>query len=242
MMIPPAVLPVVDDTIEKENEEVVEVVEDEEDEEDAILWDGGPPIPPDPDKVINDLSCQGTVAMALQEALVELRQDETMKSLEEKYNFQFDSDEVMRTFGESVVQQQHCQYDAQFDDAMKQQRDLLQQQQRKSKYAANHRTKSGTISEEIDSISTVAPAAMLRGRMNHYNRYGTKWRIVVDDVEIIPRRPVEAQQLRQMKRDRTMSLWSVMSQPSLLNATDELPQQLPIKIPRLEILVYNDIE
>ena len=238
MMIPPAVLPVVDDTIEKENE--VEVVEEEE--EDATLWDGGPPIPPDPDKVINDLSCQGTVAMALQEALVELRQDETMKSLEEKYNFQFDSDEVMRTFGESVVQQQHCQYDAQFDDAMKQQRDLLQQQQRKSKYAANHRTKSGTISEEIDSISTVAPAAMLRGRMNHYNRYGTKWRIVVDDVEIIPRRPVEAQQLRQMKRDRTMSLWSVMSQPSLLNATDELPQQLPIKIPRLEILVYNDIE
>lgn len=233
MMIPPAVLPVVDDTIEKENE--VEVVEEEEDEEDATLWDGGPPIPPDPDKVINDLSCQGTVAMALQEALVELRQDETMKSLEEKYNFQFDSNEVMRTFGESVVQQQHCQYDEQFDDAMKQQRDLLQQQQqqqRKSKYAAN----------QTDSISTVAPAAMLRGRMNHYNRYGTKWRIVVDDVEIIPRRPVEAHQLRQMKRDRTMSLWSVMSQPSLLNATDELPQQLPIKIPRLEILVYNDIE
>jgi hypothetical protein len=230
----------VDDTNEEENEN----------ELDATIWDGGPPVPPDPDMVINDISCQGTVAMALHEALDELQQQHTLKSLQEKYNFRFDSQKVMCAFGESIAQQQHYQYDAQLDDAMKQQplqQAQPQQQQKKqrndptatlTRNIKNSHHRSTNTSEDTESI--VAPAAMLRGRMDHYNRYGTKWRIVVDDVEIRPRRPIDAQQLRKMKRDRTMSLWSIVSPPHPPNTTEE--NMVPIKIPRLEILVYNDIE
>lgn len=237
----------VDNSKEEENDGSI----DEEDTT-ALIWDGGPPIPPDPDVVIHDVSCQGTVAMALQEALKELQQHETTKSWQEKYQFQLDSQEIMRAFGESIVQQQYFQYEAQCDDAVQQQQLLQQQrlrlrqpQKMNNKYATKYR---GTTTSSGDTESIVAPAAMLRGRMNHYNRYGTKWRMVVDDVEIRPRRPVEGQLLRRMKRDRTMSLWSIMAPPQLpnvnsstnANASDELFQ--PIKIPRLEILIYNDIE
>jgi hypothetical protein len=231
---------------------------------DDTIWDGGPPAPPDPDMVVQDLSCQGTVAMALQEALDEWLQLDSMKALQNKYNFQFDSKAVIRTFGESIVQQQHSQYDAQWDDhnavKLKQQKPLMRQAPTDG-YSYTSQYKNSVTGTAVDNETIVAPAAMLRGRINHYNRFGTKWRIVVDDVEIRPRRPVNAQQLRQMKRDRNMSLWSIMSSSSssvaeaaaaaavssshLPNAnytTEEGEEAGSIKIPRLELLLYNDIE
>jgi hypothetical protein len=249
-----------DDDAKDKDENAIEFFDD-------TIWDGGPPVPPDPDMVVQDLSCQGTVAMALQEALDEWLQLDSMKALQNKYNFQFDCKTVMHAFGESVVQQQHSQYDAQWDhhDAMKRQQQKPPMRQAQADYSSaghymNNATGTAvTNGSSDDSETIVAPAAMLRGRINHYNRFGTKWRIVVHDVDIRPRRPVNAQQLRQMKRDRNMSLWSIMSSSSsssvaeaaavssshLPNAnytTEEGEEAGSIKIPRLQLLLYNDIE
>ena len=108
----------VDNSKEEEND-----VSLKEEDTTTLIWDGGPPIPPDPDVVIHDVSCQGTVAMALREALMELQQHDTTKAWQEIYQFQLDSNEIMRAYGESIVQQQHFQYEAQCDDAVPQQQE-----------------------------------------------------------------------------------------------------------------------
>jgi hypothetical protein len=51
----------------------------------------------------------------------------------------------------------------------------------------------------------IAPAALLRGRVDHYNRVGGQWRIVVEEAEVRPRVLLDSNRKR---RDRT-SLWEV---------------------------------
>jgi hypothetical protein len=218
----------------------MEIEKEEEGDDATSLYDsGGPPVPPDPELVFHDLSCQGTVAMALQEALEELQQSTTLTELKDKYNLRIDSEKVLRAFAESIVEQQQCQYDAQIDDAMKQQ--PLPYQQRRSQGMTGAKS-SSNADDDDHTDNHVPPAAVLRGRINHYNRFGAKWRIVVDDVELIPRRAINAH--RPSKRDRNeMSLWSIVSQQqqSLSNSNSSNEDELPIKIPRLELLVYNDL-
>jgi hypothetical protein len=202
---------------------------------DKILWEGPPPLP-DPATVVNDLSCQGTIAIALREALFDIHQ-ETMatKAVEIGVNHdasdnheasqqsevdgsrsssnvplspridlsQQNVDQIMRSFGEAVTQSQCDQREL---DANKQQR-------------------SG---DRADAAGAAAPAAVLRGRIDHYNRFGAKWRFMVHDAEILPRRALDR---NRRKRERP-SLWQLAAQQ----------QEPSVKIQRLEILVYDDIE
>ena len=222
--------------------------EKEEADDATNVWDaGGPPPPPDPDVVVHDISCQGTVAIALHEALEELQQSATLKALKEKYDFQFDRDAVMLAYGESIAELQHCQYEAQIDEAMKHQHQHQHHPQQHRNRANNNHTEAN---DDLDS--SVPPAAVLRGRINQYNRFGTKWRIVVDDAELMISPPIGLPPKRSTKkRDRrTMSSWSLMTQPpqpeSTSNANNNMnalsTDETTIKIPRLEILVYNDVE
>jgi hypothetical protein len=160
------------------------------------LWDGPPP-PPDPETVIGDLSCQGTIAITLRDALREFQQE----SMKDSPNFQFDIDRIMQSFGEAVAQCQQDQYTFEVN---------------------------AQRNDDNNNDVEMAPAALLRGRVNYYNRLESKWRFVVDDVEILPRQPLDK---NRRKRERP-SLWT-------------LPQRKdepPVKIQRLEILIYNDIE
>ena len=68
------------------------------------------------------------------------------------------------------------------------------------------------------------PAATLKGRLEYANRYGDKWRMVVDQASVTPQQQTDDHQI-----------------PSAANIT---PTACPpsIAIPRLEILAFNDFD
>lgn len=78
-----------------------------------------------------------------------------------------------------------------------------------------------------------AVAAVLRGRVDHYNRRGAKWRIVVDGAEIRRRLPLEG---RRRGRERP-SLWEVSE-----GKKKQAKKAGTVKSTKLEILAYNDVE
>lgn len=71
------------------------------------------------------------------------------------------------------------------------------------------------------------PAALLRGRVDHYNKFHEKWRIVVEDAELCPRPPAIPARKRQK-----LSLWQQASKQD---------EQASISLEgSLQILAYND--
>jgi len=74
------------------------------------------------------------------------------------------------------------------------------------------------------------PAALLRGRVDHYNKMDQKWRIVVEDAEIRPRMTPEKGQARKKQK---VSLWDASE------STNDQPQNTPL-YGSLQILAYND--
>jgi hypothetical protein len=76
-----------------------------------------------------------------------------------------------------------------------------------------------------------APSALLRGRVDHFNRRNTKWRIVVRDCQF--RKRVDLDKNRRM-RERP-SLWEVSEQNEGANNDD------PTKV-CVELLAFNDFE
>jgi hypothetical protein len=183
------------DSYEDVDEEEEEVKPPSKDTAALLDWAAGPPPPPDPATVVSDLSCQGTLARTLHDALLEFQEDEAFSS-------SIDVDRVMQAFGEAVAQGQQEQY----------------QLEAATRTAAS-----------ADAMPRLAPAALLRGRVLHYNRFGSKWRLVVEDVEIHARKPLDP---HRRKRERP-SLWSRIPED------DAAPVW---QLPRLEILLYNDIE
>lgn len=182
----------------------------EETDPDKALWEGPPP-PPNPETVMSDLSCQGTIAIVLREALREIQQEDLaakathlgLDSTPEEGDSQQCAlqlslsqqsvDRIMLSFGQAVAQSQQEQFASQ------------------------------------DRQIGPAPAALLRGRIDHYNRHGSKWRFLVKDAEILPRMALAK---NRRKRERP-SLWQIAQQQQ---------REPSVKIKRLEILVYNDIE
>lgn len=57
---------------------------------------------------------------------------------------------------------------------------------RSKKQAASTATASSAMSDQ-STTSTTAPAALLRGQIQHYNRIGGQWRIIVTNATLIPR-------------------------------------------------------
>lgn len=140
-------------------------------------WDGPPPIP----KGDIDVSCQGTVGAALQNALADLRNEAALDDAQ--------CQTIQAAFGAALSETQAAQRQSEAD---------------------------GTCQ---------APAVLLQAKVEHYNRYFTKWRILLKDVQIQTRHPLPP---NRRKRERP-SLWKVQENESV------------VKLPKLELLAYNDI-
>ena len=158
---------------------------------------------PNRDTVIHDLSCQGSIGLALQQALAaeetELGDDDDT-----------DSSDKLITLDEPAISQILESFGMAVSHTQREQRDLQ-------------------MGGELASTSSLAaPVAILRGRVDHFNRCGTKWRIVVHDAQIIERKPLD----KYRRKSERPSMWEVMNET----------QSNPLKIQRLEILAYNDIE
>lgn len=77
-----------------------------------------------------------------------------------------------------------------------------------------------------------SPAALLRGRVDHYNKMEQKWRIVVDDAEIRPRVPLNKGDARKKQK---LSLWETSERQ------DKNDQDTSVSLSgSLQILAYND--
>jgi hypothetical protein len=90
-----------------------------------------------------------------------------------------------------------------------------------------------TFGEAVADTSTgedsknPAPAALLSGRLDHYNRVGQNWRIVLDDIKLQSRLPLD----RNRRRSDHHSLWKVDS-----------VEQNEISIPgKAQILAFDDL-
>jgi len=199
-------------------------------DEEKIVWADGPPPPPLTD-AIHDLSCQGIIGITLHQALLNVIKESTGAATIEKdgedhkeenqdeepassQRALLDQQAVLRivqSFGEAVVQSQHNECAA-------------------LPAANQHKTDDSELSGNHEM--TIAPTALLRGRLDHYNRLNGKWRFVVQGAQILPRKALDR---NRRKRERP-SLWQVASVEASTAA------EPAVKIPHLEILAYNDIE
>jgi hypothetical protein len=86
------------------------------------------------------------------------------------------------------------------------------------------------------SSSTVVVAGMLRGRLRHYNRRGTKWRLVADGgSEVRARRTLDPGRRRKGGRRNLPSLWDDSAYDRGSASEDVLKLSHPV-----EILAYDD--
>lgn len=78
-----------------------------------------------------------------------------------------------------------------------------------------------------DSEWNDAPAALLRGRVDYYNKMNDKWRIVVQDAQLRPRLPLSKKNATRLQK-KTLWVTSISQQgTTMLNGP-------------LQILAYND--
>jgi hypothetical protein len=173
-----------------------------------VVWNDLPL--PDHETVIRDISCLGSIGLALQEALVNAstEQGDDGDTDTDSANQRIELDppavsQILESFGNAVAQTQREQRDT-----------LIGRKQQAGSRSAGR--------------SVGAPAAVLRGRVDHFNRRGAKWRFMVHDAQIIERSPLD----KNRRKNERRSLWEVMK--------EKRPQ--PITIRRLEVLAYNDIE
>lgn len=76
------------------------------------------------------------------------------------------------------------------------------------------------------SSSVLPPAALLRGRMAHYNRFHGKWRIVVEGAQLKRRMPLPKLRRKNIKPQ----LWDITIDPQMVT----LPESV-------QILAYDDL-
>jgi hypothetical protein len=75
--------------------------------------------------------------------------------------------------------------------------------------------------------ATSAPRALLRGRLDHYNRVGQNWRMVIDNVKLKERFPLRSDR---KKRNKNI-IW---------DGTREKREEIAID-EKVQILAYNDV-
>ena len=196
------------------------------------FWGEGPPPPPDEETIVKDLSCQGTIAFALRETLLELQAEQVssaalMSSTKRGEDSACEDkgkslaagqsdvstkpplhlhpnvvDRIMHSFGKEVAKsQQHTDIEG---------------------------STSSTSSLPLKHRGPEPPAALLRGKLEYYNRRNNKWRFVIKDAELAER-PILEKYRR--KRERP-SLWLVSEEQNTKRSNKF----------DLELLAFNDIE
>lgn len=81
---------------------------------------------------------------------------------------------------------------------------------------------------QLNQEDSTAPRVLLKGRLDHYNRVGQNWRIMIDNVEIQER---PARLTERAKRRTAKPLW---------NPDEEKSATLPDK-QEIQILAFNDL-
>jgi hypothetical protein len=221
------------------------------------LWKGPPP-PPDAQQVAKDLSCQGVIGFTLQEALDEvyaeqnsnqeqlqpLELDEAEESNQNESELaenplvrltldQSMANRILQSFGEAVAHSQRDRYSLATSTA-----------EQEHEHQHKHQP----------------PAALLKGRLVHYNRRNTKWRVVLRDADFQRRSPLDK---NRRKRERP-SLWHASREQQLDdfvngnangNGNDDIHTGMATATATststatptrtnctIEILAYNDLE
>lgn len=80
------------------------------------------------------------------------------------------------------------------------------------------------------TTTSTTTCALLRGRIDHYNRRNSKWRIVVKDATLRKRYPLD----KRRRRKERVSLWQVA-------AEKKMPSDHDVNLDTTEILAYNDL-
>jgi hypothetical protein len=227
------------------------------------LWKGPPP-PPDAQQVAKDLSCQGIIGFTLKEALDEIVAEQELEQEQEQIidhpNLNSTATAAEEDETETESNQNNASEVAQPPLIRVDQRmvtSILQvfgksvahsQQERYSQQQQQQQQRQGTTTA---TASVEPPAALLKGRLKHYNRRNTKWRIVLRDVDFQQRRPLDK---NRRKRERP-SLWQVgreqqQQEDGNSNTGKSTSTPLPTQATTnsttskctLEILAYNDLE
>ena len=87
----------------------------------------------------------------------------------------------------------------------------------------------------MNDEDTAPPRVLMRGRLDHYNRVASNWRMVADHVQLVERQPLP----KKRKRTDQVSLWDVASSH---NQTTIQAQTVETTLPgSLTILAYNDV-
>jgi hypothetical protein len=247
------------------------------------LWKGPPP-PPDAQQVAKDLSCQGIIGFALKDTLDEILAEQELEIAEQEQVIVDEPNNMNSTATTTTAEEDETAESNQNNDNASEiaqtlpspirvdQRmvtNILQafgksvaqsQQERYSQELQQQQKQQGT-STAATNASVEPPAALLKGRLEHYNRRNTKWRIVLKDVDFQRRRPLDK---NRRKRER-ISLWQVgreqqqQQQSGNSNSngngnTGESASTTTMPLPTqttnnsttsnytLEILAYNDLE
>lgn len=178
---------------------------------DPIVADYDKPPPPPPEYTWSDPSCQGILGLTLKEALDELR---TENSTEKGGDCHYCNDGSSNDNDNDAYRSDMA---ALFSNPA-----MIQQIQR-------------SLGEALQSPILDAPAALMRGRIDHYNRHNTKWRWAVDDVEFRPRHALTD---RNRPKKTQRSLWDLLEDED----TNDSSQSRKRPKLNLEILAYNDLE
>ena len=81
---------------------------------------------------------------------------------------------------------------------------------------------------QLNQDDSAAPRVLLKGRLDHYNRVGQNWRIMIDNVEIQER---PARLSERPKRRTTKPLWNQDQEKSATLSTQQ----------EIQILAFNDL-
>ena len=168
------------------------------------IWDGPPP-PPDAELVESDISCVGVLGLTLKSCLEEIQIEDISKPSPKRMDDE-KVDAILKSLGRAVAESQ-------------------------AEQNSPIRNNDGGGSNKKRAVVTAAtaPAALLRGRLDYFNRRNSKWRLVARDVEIRKRGLLDPGRRRREKP----SLW--------LTSQERQPAELPLKSSMLEILAYDDI-
>jgi hypothetical protein len=189
--------------------------------EEKTVWNSDEPLPP-ADIIMNDPSCLGILGITLRQALSDLQQGSVRRLDDASVDNSVD-DACSTADEEKAIHNSRAEDDNEKPASTKLTTEMVDRVMKSLGEAV--------VQQQKECFAT-APAALLRGRVNHFNRRNSKWRIVVDDGEMRRRRQLD--QHRKLRRTERPSLWDVATRKN------EKDRELPHKIGTIELLAYND--
>ena len=153
-----------------------------------------PPSPPDP-SIASKIAAIGPIAKCLEEALTELREEDRRVTTGKAARDRDDSSKTEDDIEESVsaVKQKDSLNEELSQSIIKSYADCVatttyDNRTKKINQSHTHHSTSSTLQSPSSDNNTTAPSALLKGEIEHFNRIGGQWRIIVKNATLIPRR------------------------------------------------------